>query len=150
MAILFFKFLLKNSTQGKNRVLQPMENFTRQKQKENSEMHSGGVNCLTIWAFFGFFQYSILKTPILCSYLHPLACVSKYCFCFHLVEISISYVVVYSIFSVGIFLEEKCVKQNGLFEEFLYSDVLVKYYRIQWLLFFKKPPFLAVSFKFMT
>ena len=26
------------------------------------------------------------------------------------------------------------MKQNGLFEEFLYSNVLVKYYRIQWLL----------------
>ena len=26
------------------------------------------------------------------------------------------------------------MKQNGLFEEFLYSNVLVKYYGIQWLL----------------
>ena len=61
---------------------------------------------------------------------------------------------VYSIFSVGAFLEEKFVKQYGLFEEFLYSNVLVKYYRIQWILeekiFLKKPPLLAVSFKFMT
>ena len=61
---------------------------------------------------------------------------------------------VYSIFSVGAFLEEKFVKQYGLFEEFLYSNVLVKYYRIQWILeekiFLKKPPLLAASFKFMT
>ena len=116
-------------------------------------MHSGGVNCLTIWAFLGFFQ-NIPKTPILFGYLHPLGCVSKYCFCFHLVAISIGYVVVYSIFSVGTFLEEKFAKQNGRFEEFLYSNVLVKYYRIQWLLeekiFLKKPPLLAVSFKSMT
>ena len=67
--------------------------------------------------------------------------------------ISIGSVVVYSIFSVGAFLEEK-VKQNGLFEEFFYSNVLVKYYRIQWLLeeniFLKKPPLLGVSFKSMT
>ena len=55
---------------------------------------------------------------------------SKYCFRFHLVAISIGYVVVYSIFSVGAFLGEKLVKQNGLFEEFLYSNILVKYYRI--------------------
>ena len=46
------------------------------------------------------------------------------------------------------------MKQNGRFEEFLYSNVLVKYYRIQWIveekIFLKKPPLLAVSFKFMT
>ena len=105
--------------------MQPMENAMGQKHKENSEMHSGGVNCLTIWAFLGFFQ-NISKTPILCGYLHPLGCVSKYCFCFHLVAISIGYVVVYSIFSVGTFLEEKFAKQNGRFEEFLYINVLVK------------------------
>ena len=93
--------------------------------KKNSEMHSGGVNCLTIWAFLGFFQ-NIPKTPILCGYLHPLGCVSKYCFCFHLVAISIGYVVVYSIFPVGTFLEEKFAKQNDRFEEFLYINVLVK------------------------
>ena len=56
---------------------------------------------------------------------------------------------VYSIFSVGAFLDEKFVKQNGLFEEFVYSNVLVKYYGIQWLLeekkILKKPPMLAVS-----
>ena len=61
---------------------------------------------------------------------------------------------VYSLFSVGACLEEKFVKQNGLFEEFLYSHVLVKYYRIQWLveekIFLKKPPLLAVNFKLMT
>ena len=61
---------------------------------------------------------------------------------------------VYSLFSVGACLEENFVKQNGLFEEFFYSNVLVKYYRIQWLLeeniFLKKPPLLAVSFKLMT
>ena len=28
----------------------------------------GGVNCLTIWAFLGFFQ-NIPKTPVLCGYL---------------------------------------------------------------------------------
>ena len=82
--------------------------------------------------------------PILCGNLHPLGCVSKYFFCFDLVAISIGYVVVYSIFSLGTFLEENFVKQNGLFEEFLYSNVLVKYYRIQWLqeekIFLKKPP----------
>ena len=108
-----------------------MENATRKKQKENLETHFRGVNCLTIWAFLGFFQ-NIPKTPILCGYLHLLGWTSKYCFCFHLVATSISYVVVYSIFSVGAFLEEKYVKQNGTFEEFLYSNVLVKYYGIQW------------------
>ena len=55
---------------------------------------------------------------------------------------------------LGAVLEEKFAKQNGHFEEFLYSNVLVKYYRIQWILeekiFLKKPPLLAVSFKFMT
>ena len=57
-------------------------------------------------------------------------------------------------FFVGACLEEKFVKQNDLFEEFFYSNVLVKYYRIQRLLeekiFLKKPPLLAVSFKLMT
>ena len=133
--------------------MQPMENATRQKQKENLETHSGGVNVITIWAFVGFFQ-NIPKTPILCGYFNPLGCVFKYCFCFHLVAIYIGYVVVYSIFAVGAFLEEKFVKQKGLFEEFLYSNVLVKYYGMQWLLiekiFLKKPPLLAVSFKLMT
>ena len=61
---------------------------------------------------------------------------------------------VYFIFVLGAVLEEKFAKQNGYFEEFLFSNVLVKFYRIQWLLeekiFLKKPPLLAVSFKFMT
>ena len=100
-----------------------------------------------------FFQ-TIPKTPILCDKLQTLECVSKYCFCFHLVAISIGYVAVYSIFSVGTFLEEKFEKQNDHFEEFLYSNLLVKYYKIQWLLeekiFLKKPPLLAVSFKSMA
>ena len=68
---------------------------------------------------FGIFS----KYPILCGYLHPLGCVSKYCFCVHLVVNSIGYVVVYSLFSAGACLEEKFVKQNGLFEEFFYSNV---------------------------
>ena len=94
-----------------------MENATRKKQKEILETHSGDVNCITIWAFLGFFQ-NIQKTPILCGYFHPLGCVSKYCFCVHLVVNSIGYVAVYSLFSAGACLEEKFVKQNGLFEEF--------------------------------
>ena len=56
---------------------------------------------------------------------------------------------VYSIFSVGAFLEEKF----GLFEEFLYSNVLEKYYRIlvtRRKNNSKKPPLLAVRIKFMT
>ena len=57
-------------------------------------------------------------------------------------------------FFLGAVLEEKFAKQNDHFEEFLYGDVLVKYYGIQWLLeeqiFLKKPPLSAVSFKFMT
>ena len=61
---------------------------------------------------------------------------------------------VYSILFLGAVLVEKFAKQNGRFEEFLYSNVLVKYYGIQWLLeekiFLKKPPLLAVSFKFVT
>ena len=61
---------------------------------------------------------------------------------------------IYSIFSVGTFLEEKFAKLDDHFEEFSYSNVLVKFYRIQWLLeekiFLKKPPLLAVSFKLMT
>ena len=55
---------------------------------------------------------------------------------------------------LGAVLEEKFAKQNDHFEEFLYGNLLVKYYRIQWLLeenmFLKKPPLLAVSFKSMT
>ena len=84
----------------------------------------------------------------------PPECVSRISLCFYLVAFSIGYIVVYSIFSAGAFLEEKFAKQNGRFEEFLYSNVLVKYYGIQWLLeekiFLKKPPLFAVSFKFMT
>ena len=61
---------------------------------------------------------------------------------------------VYSIFSVGTFFEEKFANQNYHFEEFLYSNVLVKYYGIQWLreekMFLKKPPLMAFSFKSMT
>ena len=59
---------------------------------------------------------------------------------------------VYTIFFVGAVLKEKFAKQNDYFEEFLYSNVLVKYYGIQLLLeektFLKKPPLLAVSFKY--
>ena len=55
---------------------------------------------------------------------------------------------------LGAVLDEKFAKQNGHFEEILYSNVLVKYYGIQWLLeekiFLKKPPLMAVNFKFMT
>ena len=84
----------------------------------------------------------------------PLRMCLQIFFLFHPVAITIGYVVVYSIFSVGTFLEENFEKQNGLFEEFLYSNVCVKYYRIQWLLeekiFLKKPPLLAVSFKSIT
>ena len=84
----------------------------------------------------------------------PPECVSKFSFCFFLVAFCIGYIVVYSILFPGAVLEEKFAKQNGLFEEFFYSNVLVKYYRIQWLLeeniFLKKPPLLAVSFKLMT
>ena len=57
-------------------------------------------------------------------------------------------------FFLGAVLDEKFAKQNGHFEEILYSNVLVKYYGIQWLLeekiFLKKPPLMAVNFKFMT
>ena len=57
---------------------------------------------------------------------------------------------VYSIFSVGAFLDEKFVKQNDLFEEFLYSNVLIQYYGIQWLLeekiFLKKAPIVGSQF----
>ena len=41
---------------------------------------------------------------------------------------------VYSIFFLGAVLEEKFAKQKDHFEDFLYSNVLVKYYGIQWLL----------------
>ena len=84
----------------------------------------------------------------------PPECVSKFSFCFYLVAFSIGYIVVYSIFFLGAVLDEKFAKQNGHFEEILYSNVLVKYYGIQWLLeekiFLKKPPLMAVNFKFMT
>ena len=84
----------------------------------------------------------------------PPECVSRISLCFYLVAFSIGYIVVYSIFFLGAFVAEKFAKQNGRFEEFLYSNVLVKYYGIQWLLeekiFLKKPPLFAVSFKFMT
>ena len=60
----------------------------------------------------------------------------------------------YSTFFLGAVLEEKFAKQNGCFEEILYSKVFVNYYKIQWLLeekmFLKKPPLLAVSFKSKT
>ena len=60
----------------------------------------------------------------------------------------------FTLFFLSTVLEEKFAKQNSRFEEFLYNNVLVKYYGIQWLLeekiFLKKPPLLAVSFKFMT
>ena len=52
-------------------------------------------------------------------------------------------------FFLGAGLEEKFATQNGRFEEFLYSNVLVKYYGIQWLLeekiFLKKPPLSVLS-----
>ena len=61
---------------------------------------------------------------------------------------------VYTIFFLGAVLEEKFAKQNDRNEEFLYSNVLVKYYGIQWVLeekiFLKKPPLLVVSFKSLT
>ena len=88
------------------------------------------------------------------SQFTPPESISEFSLCFNPIAFSISYIVVYSIFFLGAVLEEKFAKQNGRFEEFLYSNVLVKYYRIQWLLeekiFLKKPPLLAVSFKFMT
>ena len=84
----------------------------------------------------------------------PPECVSKFSFCFFLVAFCIGYIVVYCILLPGAVLEEKFAKQNDHFEEFLYSNLLVKYNRIQWLLeeriFLKKPPLLAVSFKSMT
>ena len=61
---------------------------------------------------------------------------------------------VYSFYFLGAVLEVKFVKQNGRFEEFLYCNVLVNYYKIHWLLeekiFLKEPPLLAVRFKSMT
>ena len=53
-------------------------------------------------------------------------CVSEFSFCFFLVAFSIAYIVVYSIFFLGDVLEEEFAKQNGRFEEFLYSNVLEK------------------------
>ena len=52
------------------------------------------------------------------------------------------------LFSLGAVLEEKFVKQNGRFEEFLYSNVSVKYYGKQWLLeekYFSKSPHCSQS-----
>ena len=84
----------------------------------------------------------------------PPECISEFSLCFYPVAFSIGYIVVYTIFFLGAVLEEKFAKQNDHFEEFLYGNVFVKYYRIQWLLeekiFLKKPPLLAVSFKSMT
>ena len=84
----------------------------------------------------------------------PPECISEFSLCFYPLAFSIGYIVVYTIFSLGAVLEEKFVKQNDHFEEFLYSNVLLKYYRMQWLLeeniFLKKPPWFAVSFKSMT
>ena len=154
MVILFCKFLLKNSTQKKNRVNQNVANGRCYEiETKKSETHSGGVNCLKIWPFQGFFTKYRKNAHFVRQFI-PLKMRLQILFCFHPVAISIGYVVVYSIFSVSAFLEEKFVKQNGLFKEFLYSNVLVKYYRIQWIveekIFLKKPPLLAVSFKFMT
>ena len=64
----------------------------------------------------------------------PPECVSEFSFCLYHVAFFIGYIVVYSIFVLGAVLEDKFAKQNGYFEEFLYSNVIVKYYRIQWLL----------------
>ena len=94
-----------------------MEIATRWIQKQYLETHSRGVDCLTIWAFLGFFQ-NIPKMPILCGYFHHLGCVSKYFFCIHIEAISIGYVVVYSIFSVGAVFKEKFASQNCLNYDF--------------------------------
>ena len=84
----------------------------------------------------------------------PPECISEFSLCFYPVAFSIGYIVAYTIFFLGAVIEEKFAKQNDHFEEFLYSNVFVKYYGIQWLLeekiFLKKPPLSAVSFKFLT
>ena len=102
---------------------------------------------------FGIYQKNPKNAHIVSQFTPP-ECVSEFLFCFYLVAFSIGYIVVSSIFFLGAVLEEKFANQNGRFEEFLYSNVLVKYYGIQWLLeekiFLKKPPLLAVSFKFVT
>ena len=85
----------------------------RDRNKKKIRKRILGAYIASQYGRFRDFLQNIAKTPILCDYLHPLGCVSKYCFCFHLVAISIGYVVVYSIFSVGASLEEKFAKQNG-------------------------------------
>ena len=112
-----------------------------------------GVNSRTKWAFLGYIE-KIPKNANIVKQFTPSECISESSLYFYLVAFSIGYIVVYSIFSLGAVLEEKFAKQNGRFEEFLYSNVLVNYYGIQWLLgekiFLKKPPLLAVSFKSLT
>ena len=92
-----------------------------------------GVNSRTKWAFLGYIE-KIPKNANIVKQFTPPECISESSLCFYLLAFSIGYIVVYSIFFLGAVLEEKFVKQNGRFEEFLYSNVLVKYYRIQWLL----------------
>ena len=61
----------------------------------------------------------ILKTPTLWGKIHPLECVLKISFGSYLVAFSVSYVVVYSDFSVGFVFVEQFAKQNSHFSEFL-------------------------------
>ena len=60
----------------------------------------------------------------------PPECLSKFSLCFYPIAFSIGYIALYYIFFLDAVLEEKYAKQNGCFEEFLYTNVLVKYYGI--------------------
>ena len=80
----------------------------------------------------------------------PTECISEFSLCFYPVAFSIGYIVLYSICFLGAVLEEKFAKQNGPFEEFVYSNVLQDTMVTRRKIFLKKPPLLVVSFKSMT
>ena len=107
-----------------------MEIATRWKQKQYLETHPKGCKYPHKMGVFGIFWKNPKNAHIVRQFTPP-ECIYK---CFYPVAFSIGYIVVYSIFSLGAVLEEKFAKQNGRFEEFLYSNVLVKYYGIQWFL----------------
>ena len=130
-----------------------MEIATRSKQKKYLETHPKGCKLPHRMGIFWDILKKSQKRPF-CEAIYASRLQFQIFLMFLSVIFSIGYIVVYSIFFLGAFVAEKFAKQNGRFEEFLYSNVLVKYYVIQWLLeekiFLKKPPLLAVPFKSMT
>ena len=134
--------------------MQPMEIATRWKQKQYLETHPKGCKQSHKMGVFAIFCKKSLKRSYCEEIYAPQNAFPNFLFVFisqHLPLATLWYTL---FFFLGAVLEEKFAKQKDHFEDFLYSNVLVKYYGIQWLLegkiFLKKPPLLAVSFTFMT